>query len=290
MDLKKNARFRELLDRPGIIASPCCYDVVSARIAENAGFELIGMGGNGSMASLIGYPDIEIATQTEMIDRARWIASRTNIPMWADADVGYGTVTSLKRTVLDYEAAGVSGIHLEDQVAPKRCGAIAGVQLIDADLMVEKIKFAVSVRRDPNFMIIARTDAAVVYDADEAIRRCKMYADAGADIIMPECLFKLDDLKKIGRALSDVAPSLCDLYSDEVINLTDEEVYNFGYKIVARSMLPILSVSKLLNDTVMHWRKHGNVGDFANKQMNIREYENIMGLPEEMELRTKYPF
>jgi len=291
MDVKKNARFRELLNKPGIIASPACYDVLSARIAEQAGFELIGMGGNGAMASLIGYPDIEIATQTEMIGRARLMAARINIPMWADADTGYGSVNSLRRTILDYEAAGVSAIHLEDQVSPKRCGAIDGVTLIDADLMVEKIKFAVKVRKDPNFVIIGRTDSLSTHmGVDEAIRRCKIYADAGADVVMPENMTNLSNLQKVGRALSDRCPVLCDLFDKDVLKLTDDEIYNMGFKIVVRSMHTILSVAKLLKDIMTYWHENGTVGDYADQYLNIRELEKIVGLPEEFALRDVYKF
>jgi len=290
MDVQKNARLRELLNKPGIIPSPVCYDVLSARIAEQAGFELIGMGGNGAMASLIGYPDIEIGTQTEMISRARQMAARINIPMMADADTGYGSVNSFRRTILDYEAAGVSAIHFEDQVSPKRCGAIAGIALIDADLMVEKIRFAVKVRKDPNFVIVARTDSCTVMGADEAIRRCKLYTDAGADVVMPENMATVSDLQKVGRALSDYCPVLCDLFTDDVLKLTNDEVYNMGFKIVERSMHTILSVSRLLKDIMTYWSLNGTIGEYADKYMNIREYEKIMGLTEEFALRDVYKF
>ena len=285
MDIKKNARFRELLNRPGVISVAVCYDALSARIIEKSGFELMAMGGNSTMASTIGYPDLGIATATEMIGRARQIAARTSIPMYADADTGYGVLNNIRRTVLDYEAAGVSGIHLEDQIMPKKCGAMAGVTVIPAEKMVEKIKIAVKSRRDPNFVIIGRTDCYNSMGIDEAIRRCKIYADAGADIVMPESIKSKDEWHKLAKAV-DNAPVICDLIDEDQISFTDKEVGEMGFKIVCRGMVAILAVSRFLTDMYKSFKEKGTAADYANRCMNIREYERITGIEEENNIRS----
>lgn len=287
MDREKNARFRELINKPGCISVPVCYDVLSARIMEQAGFELVAMGGNGTMASLIGYPDLGIATATEMINRARQIAARIKIPMYADADTGYGALNNIRRTIIDYEEAGVSGIHLEDQTMPKKCGAMAGVTVIPAEEMVEKIKLAVRSRKDPNFIIIGRTDSYSSMGIDEAIRRCKMYADAGADIVMPESISNLDELKKLVCSVNN-APVLCDLIDKDNVGLTDKEVEAMGFKIVCRGLVTILAVTQFLVDMMRNYREKGTPADYVDRCMNVRDYEKILGIEEENNIRSLF--
>ena len=261
---QKNKRFRELLDRPGIISVPVAYDVMGARLMEQIGFDMFCMGGNGTMASTIGYPDMGIATQTEMIDRARRMALRTSIPMYADADTGYGALSSVRRTVIEYEAAGVSGIHLEDQTNPKKCGAMENVTVIDADEMVDKIRLAVRSRRDPNFVIIGRTDCYNSMGLDEVIRRLKLYADAGADVLMPENIYNTDEWKKITKTVT-AAPLLCDLIDKRNLKVTDREVYEMGFKMVCRGMACIMGVAQYLKESLTYLHKTGGLGEYADK-------------------------
>lgn len=286
MDSVKNARFRELLARPGIIAAGVAYDVLSARILDQAGFELLAMGGNGTMASLIGYPDLGIGTQTEMTGRARQIAARVSAPMYCDADTGYGDLPSIRRTVLDYEAAGASGIHLEDQTSPKKCGAMDGVTVIPAELMLDKIKVAVNSRRDKNFVIIARTDCYNSMGLDEAIRRCKLYYEAGADVVMPENLKSKAEWAKIGKEMARCGiPALIDLIDDDQIAWTNAECEEMGFKIVCRGMYTILAVSRFLKDLADDYKLTGSAANYVDKCMNIRDYEKILGIEAEHNIR-----
>ena len=290
MYLSKNQRLRELLARPGIVPAATCYDALSALIAEKAGFELIGMGGNGAIASELGYPDLEIATLTEMVEHARHMAARLRVPMFADADAGYGVVNNLVRTVRDYENAGVSAIHIEDQLSPKKCGAMDGLRLIDADLMVERIRAAVAARRDPNFAIIARTDSYKVIGLEECLRRCKMFYEAGADILMPELIANIDDLKTVGKLGADM-PLICDINEPEYNHVTANDCYEMGFKICIRSMVPIIGVSRYLEKLFTYWHENG-IPSAENliTTDDIRYYEKFLRIDEESELRDRYHF
>ncbi len=286
MDSVKNARFRELLNRPGLVAAGVAYDALSARILDQAGFELLAMGGNSTMASLIGYPDLGIATQTEMIGRARLLAARVDAPMYCDADTGYGDLPSIRRTVVDYEAAGVSGIHLEDQTMPKKCGAMAGVTVIPLDQMLDKIKVAVNSRKDPNFIIIARTDCYNTMGIDESIRRCKLFYEAGADVVMPENIKTKAEWAKLGREMARCGiPAMIDLIDDDQISWSNKECEEMGFKIACRGMYTILAVTQFLKDLAEDYKKTGSAANYVDKCMNIRDYEKILGIEKEQNIR-----
>ena len=193
-------RLRELLARPEPLVAPGAYDALSARLVEQAGFDVVYMTGFGTTASLAGRPDVGLLTGTEMVDNARRIAAAVDVPVIADADTGYGNAINVVRTVQAYEQAGVAGIHLEDQVMPKKCGHMSGKAVIPADEMAGKIRAAVEARRDPDFLLIARTDAAAVEGLAAAIDRGRAYADAGADVLFVEAPTSEDDIAQGRRA------------------------------------------------------------------------------------------
>src|SRR5262245_49059640 len=167
-------RLRELLGKPGIIRSLGAHDVFTARLIEAAGLETVFLGGFGTSASMLGLPDVGLITMTEMADAVRRMASRLRIPVVADGDTGHGDLHNVVRTVQEFERAGAAGILLEDQVTPKRCGHFQGKQIISAEEMVLKLRAALDARRDPDFVIIARTDARAVEGIDGAIRRANL--------------------------------------------------------------------------------------------------------------------
>ena len=169
--LARPGRLRELLAAPEPLVAPGAYDALSARLIEQAGFGAVYMTGFGTTASLIGRPDVGLLSATEMIDNAGRIAAAVDVPVIADADTGYGNAINVVRTVQAFEQAGAAGIYLEDQVAPKRCGHLSGKAVIPASEMAEKIRAAVAARRDPDFVIIARTDAIAVNGLDDAVAR-----------------------------------------------------------------------------------------------------------------------
>lgn len=200
------ARLRALLAGPGPVLAPGAYDALSARLVEQAGFDLVYMTGFGSTASLLGRPDVGLLSATEMIDNAGRIAAAVEVPVLADADTGYGNAINVLRTVAAYEQAGVAGLHLEDQVSPKRCGHLSGKAVIGVEEMVGKIEAAVAARRDPDLLLIARTDAAAVDGLDAALERARRYAAAGADALFVEAPTSEADIARVAEELRGLVP------------------------------------------------------------------------------------
>ena len=191
-------RLRELLERDEMIVAPGAYDGLSATVIEQAGFQALYMTGSGTAASH-GYPDIGLLTMTEMVENAARIARSVSIPLIADADTGYGNELNVTRTVREYEARNVAGLHIEDQVTPKRCGHLDGKEIVPLDAFVSKIRAAVHARRSPDFVIIARTDARAVVGLDEAIDRANAALAAGADLAFVEAAQTLEEVAEIPR-------------------------------------------------------------------------------------------
>jgi methylisocitrate lyase len=181
-----------------VLAIPGVFCPLVAKMAERLGFPAVYLSGGGLSASL-GLPDIGLITLTEVVHQAQAICQATALPLICDADTGFGSSVNVERTVRQLEAAGVAGLHLEDQELPKRCGHLSGKTLISAEEMVAKIQAAVAVRRDPNLVIIARTDARGVQGLEEAIRRAKLYKQAGADVIFPEALESAEEFAVFAR-------------------------------------------------------------------------------------------
>src|ERR1700749_2550509 len=198
------ARLRALLDSGQTIVAPGAFDPLSARLVEEAGFPAVYMTGFGTSAALLGRPDVGLLTMTEMAENAARIAACVDIPLIADADTGYGNPLNVIRTVGAYEAAGAAGIHIEDQVAPKKCGHLEGKQVIPADEMAQKVRAAVDARTDPDFVIIARTDARAVEGLDSALEGGRRYRDAGADALFIEALVSEAEIEAAVRAFPDV--------------------------------------------------------------------------------------
>ena len=203
MRLSAGARLRQLLKQRKTLVKPGAYNALSALIIEKAGFPCCGVTGYGVSASLLGKPDVGLITLNEIVMVTRYIAGAVSIPVIADADTGFGNAINVMRTVEDFITAGAAAIHIEDQVAPKRCGHVAGKQVISAEEMIGKLRAADRVRRelDPDFYLIARCDARGVAggSVDELIRRANAYLDAGADMIFPEALTSEAELERCTR-------------------------------------------------------------------------------------------
>src|SRR5215470_11277146 len=197
--MKAIRRFRDLLSKPGIIRSLGAHDVFTARLIEAAGLETVFLGGFGTSASLLGLPDIGLITLTEMADAVRRMAQRVRIPVVADGDTGHGDLHNVARTVREFEHAGAAGILLEDQVTPKRCGHFEGKQVIPTEQMLLKLRAALDARRDPDFLIVARTDARAVEGIEAALERANRYGVAGADVCFIEAPQSRQELELIPR-------------------------------------------------------------------------------------------
>lgn len=242
--MKRTTIFRELLTRKEILVMPGCYNAVTAKILEQVGFEAIYMSGYGVSVGLLGMPDVGLTTMTEMHTTARYIANAVRIPVLADADTGYGNAINVLRTVREYIQTGVAGIHLEDQVTPKRCGHVSGKMLIPLEEAVGKYRATHKARQelDPDFVIIARTDArnALGGGLEEAIRRGNAYVQAGADVIFVEAPVSVEEIERVVKEID--APILynCTGISPQ---LSVEELQNLG---VAAVIYPGLSLSATL--------------------------------------------
>ena len=229
--MRTTTRLRQMLRDPGIIVAPGAYDGFSARLIEAAGFRAIYMTGAGTAASHLGQPDLGLATLTEMASHASHLASCVSLPLIADADTGYGNALNVVRTVREYEKAGVAGLHIEDQVAPKKCGHIAGKQVISTKEFADKVRAAAEYRTDADFVIIARTDARAVTGLDDAIDRANRYAEAGADVIFVEAPQSAEEIARIAREVK--APLLANMVpGGKTPGLPVSELERIGFKIV----------------------------------------------------------
>jgi 2,3-dimethylmalate lyase len=228
--MRATTRLRQMLAAPGLIVAPGAYDGISARLIEAAGFSAVYMTGAGTAASHLGQPDLGLATLTEMANHAAHLASAVSLPVIADADTGYGNALNAVRTVREYERAGVAGLHMEDQVAPKKCGHIAGKQVVPTKEFAEKIRAAAEHRTDPDFVIIARTDARAVTSLEDAIDRGNRYAAAGADLIFVEAPQTLDEIHRVAREVK--APLLANMVQGgKTPRVPTAELERLGFKI-----------------------------------------------------------
>jgi 2-methylisocitrate lyase-like PEP mutase family enzyme len=226
--LTKAKRMRNLLRDERTVISPGVYDGYSILMVEAMGFKTAGVSGSALSNSLIGQPDIGIMSLRENVDACRHLARSVSIPLMADADTGYGNAVSVYHVVQYFEEAGIVGINIEDQVWPKRCGHMNGKELISAREMAAKIEAAVKARKDPDFIINARTDAIAVEGIDETIERLKIYAAAGADMIYPDAVRDEDDIKRVVEALPDLPLNI-----------------GMGFGIRSRPTTPLLSPKRM---------------------------------------------
>jgi 2,3-dimethylmalate lyase len=281
------ARLRELLAAPGPLVAPGAYDALSARLVEQAGFDVVYMTGFGTTASLIGRPDVGLLSAAEMVDNATRIAAAVDVPVIADADTGYGNAINVLRTVRAYEQAGVAGIHLEDQVMPKKCGHLSGKQVIDADEMAGKVRAAAAARRDPDFVLIARTDAAAVHGVDEAIRRGRLYAQAGADALFVEAPTSEDDLARIAGELRGVAPLVFNwAEGGRTPPLPLARIGELGFSLVLFPIGTLLAATAGIRRLLAGLKTEG-VPPLAGLP-SFGEFTDLIGLPEVQALEQRF--
>src|SRR5881296_3732357 len=207
--MSRRRALRRLVEQKAGVVIPGAYDGVSAKLVERAGFPAVYMTGYGTSASRLGLPDLGFAGLAEMADHARNMAAAVEIPLIADADTGYGNALSVRRTVAAYEAAGVAALHIEDQVAPKRCGHLSGHQVLPRREFAGKIRAAADARRDPDLLIIARTDAISAVGIDEALRRGEAATKAGADVLFIEAPRDAGEVRSEERRVGKECTATC---------------------------------------------------------------------------------
>jgi 2-methylisocitrate lyase-like PEP mutase family enzyme len=282
---RKTTQFRRLLAGKGIVLAPGAYDALSARIIEQAGFPALSATGAGMSVSM-GYPDVGLVSMTEVVGRVKTIADATQIPLLADADTGYGNIINVMRTVREFEYAGAAGIHIEDQVTPKKCGQLAGKELIPLPEMLQKVKAALAARSDPDFVIVARTDARSVYNLEEAIRRACAFAEAGADAILVYGPESVDEWAQIAKRVS--APLVAHISRGGKIKGISAGIFQeLGCKMVIFPLQAILAAAAAMTELMKELRADPSDQPFANRMGVPKELYQLVGLDriEEQERR-----
>ena len=282
-------RLRELLVQRGLLVAPGAYDALSARLIAQAGFPAVYMTGFGTAASVLGQPDVGLLTMSEMVSRAAALAAVVgDRPLIADADTGYGNPINVRRTVREYEQAGVAAIHIEDQVWPKKCGHMEGKQVIPVDEMVQKIRAAVDARQDPDFVIIARTDANAVYGLEDALRRGRAYRGAGADVIFIEAPRSIEELRAIAQAFPDVPLLYNWAESGKTPLLPLEEIHALGFKLVIFPVSMLFAATQALLDLLEALKQGQTSLAFAERMVTFSQFTDQIGLPEIQALERRY--
>ncbi len=282
------ARFRELLAGDGPILLPGCYDALGARLIEQAGFDTVYMTGFGTSASLLGRPDVGLLGMSEMVDNARRIVAATDLPVIADADTGYGNQINVIRTVQNYEQAGVSGIHIEDQVLPKRCGHMEGKLVVSEGEFTAKIAAAVQARSNPDFVIIARTDARAPHDLDAALSRARAARQAGADLLFVEALLDEDELRIVAGELADIPLVFNWAEGGKTPPLTFGEIDDLGFAMIIMPISTLLAATRAMQSVLARLKADGSPANAVEDLPTFDEFTDTIGLPEINELEQRF--
>ena len=276
--MKTTTKLRQLLASDQMVVAPFVMNALHAKIAQSVGFDAVYMTGSGTSAEK-GFPDVGMLTMTEMVGNAKYIANAVDVPVICDADTGYGNPLNVQRTVREYEAAGVAGIHIEDQLFPKKCGFFDGKQVISSEEMVHKIHAALDARTDPDFVVIARCDAYAVTGWEDTVRRCKEYSDAGADVVFVDGIKSEEDLQAYAKDL----PNLHRMYNGDLFS--PQEVAALGYKLMICGGT-IWLIYQQLRDSFAELKATGKVD--TSRYGSRLEVANLLGLQEVYGLESKY--
>lgn len=256
--------FKDMVNAAELLVVPSAYDALSAKVIEQAGFQAVHMTGSGTSASMLGYPDLGFTSVSEQATNAKNIVLAVDVPVIMDADAGYGNAMSTWRAIREFERAGIVGCHLEDQVNPKRCGHLEGKRLISTEEMTGKIEAAVEARTDPDFFIIARTDAREKLGLDEAIRRSKEYLAAGADCIFLEAMLSVDEMKRVRQEID--APLLANMVEGgKTPWLTTSELQELGYNLSIYPLSGWMAAASVLRKLFAELRETGTTQGFWDK-------------------------
>lgn len=277
----KRARFRQLLSSETTVMAPSAHDALSARIIEAAGFQAVTASGMAMAASGLGAPDIGLMSAAEVVDHASAIAEAVDVPVFSDADTGYGNVINVYRTVRQFETAGIAGIHLEDQVHPKKCGLMAGRTLIPADEMVAKLKAAFDARSDADFLIAARTDARGLQGVDEAMRRFELYLKAGADLLLIGEHYEIPEVEAAARAFPEKIIICGGNPGMEETTLPLERYREIGIKMVVYPHIGLYAATKAMKASFAKLKQQGHFSqdDLAEHCCGFDEFQDLVGLP-----------
>jgi methylisocitrate lyase len=268
-------RLRRALDERPIMI-PGAFNALTAKVAERLGFAAVYLSGGALSAGWAGLPDIGLLTQTEFAEQAAVLVRATGLPLLCDADTGFGEAVHVERTVRLFEEAGAAGLHLEDQVLPKRCGHLSGKAVVGTDAMVAKLRAAVASRRDPDFVIVARTDARSVEGFDAAVERARAYRAAGADLIFPEALETADEFARFAAAVD--APLLANMTEFGRGPLLDfATLAGLGYRAVLYPLTAFRAAMKAAEETLTALRDQGTQRGLLDRMQTRAELYDLLG-------------
>jgi methylisocitrate lyase len=262
----------------GPVQVPGVFNALVARLAERLGFQAVYLSG-AALSACAALPDVGLLTQTEFADAARAIAAATSLPLLCDADTGFGEALNVERTVRLFEGAGAAGLHLEDQQLPKRCGHLTGKQLVAPEVMAAKIRAAVAARTGPDFVIMARTDARSVEGFDGAVRRARLYVEAGADALFPEALEGAEEFAAFARAVRDLGPVplLANMTEFGRSPLLDfQELAALGYRLVLYPVTTLRAALRAVEEVLADLRAKGHQRDSVGRMLTRKELYELL--------------
>ena len=285
--MTRRRTLRTLVEAKQGLIVPGAYDGISAKLVQQAGFPAVYMTGYGTSASRLGLPDLGFAGLAEMADHARSLVAVLDIPLIADADTGYGNALNVRRTVQVYEAAGVAALHIEDQITPKRCGHLAGHQVIPRGEFIGKIRAAVEARTDPDLLVIARTDAISAVDFDEALRRGEAAAKAGADVLFIEAPRDEAQVERVARAfdtplLYNYAPG------GRSPLLPFARLRELGFAIILLPVDTLLVGVRAIAEFLAEVRKRDDVLSLTDRYMHFSDFNRLIGVMDQMAMADRY--
>ncbi|MFK0296785.1 oxaloacetate decarboxylase [Streptomyces sp. NPDC090442] len=277
---------RTLLAGPEIVLAPGAADSITARLVEAAGFPTVYMTGLGATASRLGMPDIGLLSQTEMTEHARNMTRAVSVPVIADADTGYGGPSNIDRTVHEYLQAGVAAIHLEDQTSPKRCGQMSGVRLLDAASSVKRLKCAVRARGTTDLLIIGRTDALPAEGITEAVRRARLYQDAGVDLVFVDGVKTIRELEAVAAAVE--GPKVVSIVDgNETTALTALDLQELGFSLAFYAVTALFTATRAVADALTHLRSTGTPAG-GPPQHTYEEFSQLVGVDVHKDLDDRF--
>ena len=283
-------KIRDVLENHELVIAPGAYDTISARIIEKAGFPIVYLTGLGNEASDLGCPDLGLTTSTELVRRASNITQCVQVPVVCDADTGFGSVLNLHRTIRMFEAIGVGAIQIEDQTFPKRCGILAGKKVISSEAFAKKIRAAVDSRGNPDFLIIARTDAKPTSGLQDVIQRLNHYIENGADMGMLGDFYTMDEYKRIVKEVQAPIIAIASCHDKFGIqpDISVNDWKKIGVKMVVYWHLPLFAAMKAVTTVVEELKKSGTTSQLKESVFTYSDYERVVNVSKWLEFDKKF--
>ena len=265
-----------MLSQPGFIVAPGAYDCLTARLIEHAEFPALYMTGAGTSVARLGYPDLGLATMSEMVASAAAVVGAVDVPVIADADTGFGSILNVQRTIREYQYAGVAAVHIEDQESPKRCGHLDDKRVVPLEEMVGKIRAATEARTDDDFTLIVRTDALAVTGWDDTMKRCEAYVEAGADVLFVEALRSAEEAERVACTYDlPLLYNFVETGKSPMISVSELE--RLGFKLVIFPVSALLTVAKTVGDLMRQLRAKGTTAHLTGDMVGLMECFEMAG-------------